>query len=122
MEKSKVLKKVRELVYDKGFFGDSLTISRAEYGVIMNTFGISWNELKQPSDTFSLYYELKQSEGDLRGEFEKYIENIKLCKEKSLPRYQREYKLMLKGFIKGVRFFNQTLSDEFSLMADKRCA
>lgn len=119
MEKSKLIKKIRELAKLSHMSADKTTINQSEIAVLMKTFGISWNEVKHPSNSFTLYYEMEQTETDLRQEFESMLKTLKLAKEKGLQSDERNMKLMLKGFITGVRFFNQELSYKFSLFADK---
>ncbi|PLS19125.1 hypothetical protein CVD28_01585 [Bacillus sp. M6-12] len=119
MEKSKVIKKVRELIHDKGLFGDALTIRRAEYAVIMQTFGITWDEVKHPSDSFSWFLEMQRSETDLRQELDSMLKTLNLAKTKGLRWDEKDTKLMIKGFLKGVEFFNQNLSREFSFIAHR---
>ncbi len=119
MEKSKVLKKVRGLAQAHHMFPDRIAVNQAEIAVIMQTFGMSWDELKKPSNTFSLHYKMVQTESDLMKELEGKLKTLKLAKEKGLQYIERDMKLMIKGFIDGVRFFNKELSDEFALIADK---
>lgn len=44
---------------------------------------------------------------------------LKRSKEKGLHSYEQETKLMLRGFLKGVRFFNPALSYELYYIAGK---
>jgi hypothetical protein len=118
MEKSKVLKKVRELAEAQFVFRDRITINQSEIAVIMQTFNLSWDELKQPLDTFSLYYEEKRTKSDLKKEAQDLVTMIIRAREKDLESPEKELKLMLKGFLNGVRFFNPELSDEIALEVD----
>ncbi|RPK20110.1 hypothetical protein [Paenibacillus xylanexedens] len=119
MEKVKVLSKVRELAKANHMFYDSIAINQAEIAVIMQTFGMSWDELRNPSDTFSLEYQMVRTENDLRKEFEGLLFILKLSKEKDLHKNYADTRLMMKGFISGIQFFNQDLANELSLIADK---
>ncbi|WP_336784113.1 hypothetical protein [Paenibacillus illinoisensis] len=119
MEKAKVLSKVRELAKANYMFYDNIAINQAEIAVIMQTFGMSWDELRNPADTFSLEYQMVRTENDLRKEFEGLLFILKLSKEKGLHKNYADTRLMMEGFISGVRFFNQDLANEFSLLADK---
>ncbi|PGP20976.1 hypothetical protein COA01_15675 [Bacillus cereus] len=119
MDKYTLITKVRELTQANYMFTDIMEIIQSEYCIIMQAFGISWDELKQPSDTFSAHYEMVLTENDLRKKFSWHSETLKRTKEKGLINEERKVELMLKGFIKGVRFFNPSLSYEFSLMAAK---
>ncbi|GAB6456100.1 hypothetical protein bcgnr5390_12300 [Bacillus luti] len=118
IEKSKLIKKLRELTQANHIFADSIAINQSEIAVLMQTFGISWDELKQPSNTFSLYYKMVLTENDLRKQFDWHANTLKVAKEKGIKE-ERDMELMLTGFLNGVSFFNPELRNEFSLMADK---
>jgi hypothetical protein len=120
MEKSKLINKLRDLVYANHMFNDMIAINEAEYSILMRTFGISWDELKQPSFTFSSCYQMERTENDLTQEFESILDVLIIATAKGLHSAESETKHRLKGFLKGVRFFNRELSDNFSLIADKK--
>ncbi|MCU7667514.1 hypothetical protein [Bacillus thuringiensis] len=119
MDKYTLITKVRELTQANYMFTDIMAIIQSEYAIIMQAFGISWDEIKQPPNPSFTHYEMVLTENDLRKEFAWHSETLKRTKEKGLIHEERKVELMLKGFIKGVRFFNPTLSYEFSLMAFK---
>ncbi|MEK3955657.1 MULTISPECIES: hypothetical protein [unclassified Psychrobacillus] len=117
MEKYQLIKRIRELTQSNHMFDDVNAINRAEYTILMQTFGISWTELKKPSNT--LYYEMVLTENDLRKQLEGMLKMSRRAKEKGLRSHERDIEFMVKGFLKGVRFFNLALSNEFSLIANK---
>ncbi|GAB6422860.1 hypothetical protein bcgnr5372_26710 [Bacillus luti] len=118
IEKSRLIIKLRELTQASYLPYDKTVINRSEYAIMMKTFGISWDELKQPSGTFSTHYKMVLTENDLRKDFDWHANTLKLAKEKGLTNEERETKLMLIGFLNGVRFFNPELSDKFLRMAN----
>ena len=119
MDKYTLINKLRELTQANYMFPDIMSIIQSEYAIIMQTFGISWDELKQLPHPFSELCKMVLTENDLRKKFMWHIDTLKRTKEKGLIHEERETTLMLKGFIKGVRFFNPKLSYEFSLIAYK---
>lgn len=119
MDRYTLINKLRELTQANYMFPDIMSIIQSEYAIIMQTFGISWDELKQPPNSFSEHRKMVLTENDLRKKFSWYSDTLQRTKEKGLINEEREVTLMVKGFIKGVRFFNPALSYEFSLMAYK---
>ncbi|GAB6561874.1 hypothetical protein bcgnr5378_38080 [Bacillus cereus] len=118
IEKSRLIIKLRELTQASYLPYDRATINQSEYAIMMKTFGISWDELKQPFGTFSTHYKMVLTEKDLRKDFDWHVNILKLAKEKGLTNEERETKLMLTGFLNGVRFFNPELSNEFLNMSN----
>lgn len=119
MEKSTLINKIRELTQANYMFADIMSIKQSEYAILMQTFGISWDELKQPSNPFTICYEMVLTENDLRKKLDWYLNTLKRTKEKGLIHIEQEVKFMLQGFLNGVRFFNPKLSGEFSILAYK---
>ncbi|MCA1064808.1 hypothetical protein QTG56_24695 (plasmid) [Rossellomorea sp. AcN35-11] len=120
MEKVKLMNKLRELVHANHYASDRITINQSEIAVIMQTYGISWDELKRPSFTFSSRCKMVRTGSDLRQELEDNLKMLNLAKEKQNHSIERDMELILIGFLKGVSFIDQQLSEEFSLIADKR--
>ncbi|WP_336769681.1 hypothetical protein [Bacillus bombysepticus] len=118
MEKTRLINKLRKLTQENPIYSDMITVNRSEYAILMQTFGISWDELKQPSDTSSSHYKMVLSENDLRQLFKRDLNTLKLARDKGLHNDECDMKHMIKGFLNGVRFFNPRLSDEFALIAD----
>lgn len=117
MERTLVVEKAKELAH-KVLTRDDTVINQAEIAVIMTTFGITWDEIKSPT-VFSPSYEMVRTEGDLRREFERTLNTLVTARQKGLYAVEYDTKLMLQGFIQGVRFFDDRLASEFSHLVYK---
>jgi hypothetical protein len=114
MKKITVMRKVQELANTQHALREKIAINSSELATIMQTFGVTWIDVKQPLNTFFLSFERVKSDQDLINEFQHNIKILRLAKEKNQEKNEYEMKLMIAGFIKGVNFFNDQLAEEFA--------
>lgn len=112
MEKTLVIDRVKELAH-KVLPQHEVTRNQSQIAVLMTTFGVTWDEVKNPT-RFSPSYQTFKTDDDLRREFDQTLMMLKRAKAKGLHSDEHIALEMLKGFILGVAFFNTRLSQELS--------
>ena len=112
MNKQTLISHIKGLTNKQFLSYDDMTVNQADYAIIMQSFGISWDMVNKNYDTMATL-EIVKSDNELIQEYNHLVEMLKLATNKNLQSNAKEYKLMLKGFIEGVCFFNKSLGYKF---------